>query len=74
MTQRSILVVLPLVVLAALWGCDNDTTNEIVGNGDGTGPVVTDKTCLGCHSSEDDLKAALGDEKVTLRIVSKADG
>ena len=32
MTQRSILVAFPLLIaLAVLWGCDNDTDNEVAG-------------------------------------------
>ena len=58
MTQRSILVALPLLVLAALWGCDNDTSNDVAGPPGGGG---TDKTCIGCHSSETELKAALAE-------------
>ena len=71
MMQRSILVVLPLLVLAALWGCDNDTSNEIT---DPPGGGTTDKTCIGCHSSEADLKAALGDKNVTIKVANKDDG
>jgi len=74
MTQRSILIVVPLlVVLAALWGCENDTSNDVAG-GPG-GPEPTDKTCMGCHGSEDELKAALGvDKEVTIRVANKDDG
>ena len=67
MMQRSILVVLPLLVLAALWGCDNDTSNNVVGPPAG-------KSCLGCHSSETQLKEALGVEKVVLAVPNKDDG
>ena len=70
MTQRSILVVLPLLALALVFlGCDNDTSNDIAGPGGGT-----EKTCLGCHSSEAALKDALGLAKVTLPIPNKDDG
>jgi len=68
---------LPLLVLAAfamllLWGCDHDTTN-------GTDPVdtgvVTDKTCLGCHSEKAELLLALGDEAGSKVLVpNKGDG
>jgi len=70
MTQRSILVVLPLLVLAAFWGCSNDTSNDVADDPGGT----TDKTCLGCHSSEDELKAALGGKDLAVRIANKDDG
>lgn len=69
MMQRSILVVLPLLALAiVLWGCDNDTSNDIAG------PGGTDKSCLGCHSSEASLKEALGLAKHTPRVPNKDDG
>jgi hypothetical protein len=73
MTQRSILVALPLLVaLAILWGCDNDTDNDVAGPPGGG----TDKTCIGCHSSEDELKAALGDEAkvAAIDVYNKDDG
>jgi len=72
MTQRSIMIVLPLMLLLAiLWGCENDTSNDVA---DGpSGPQPTDKTCLGCHSSEDALKEALGEE-VTLAVLKEEDG
>lgn len=79
MNQRAILLVAPLLlVLAVLWGCENDTSNDVAGDGGG-GPGTTDKTCLGCHSSEDELKAALGVAKsgqddVVIRVANKDDG
>lgn len=69
MTQRSILAALPLLVLAFLWGCENDTSNDVAGPGGGT-----DKSCIGCHSSEDALKEILGTEKVVVAIGNKDDG
>lgn len=69
MTQRSILAALPLLVLAVLWGCENDTSNDVAGPGGGT-----DKSCIGCHSSEDALKEILGTEKVVVAIGNKDDG
>ena len=72
MTQRSIMIVLPLtLLLAVLWGCDNDTSNDVTG-GPG-GPEPTDKTCLGCHSSEEALRGALGEE-VTVAVLKEEDG
>lgn len=69
MTQRSILVVMPLLALAILlWGCDNDTSNDVAG------PGGSDKSCLGCHSSEAALKEILGTEKVVVAIGNKDDG
>lgn len=66
MTQRSILVVLPLLVLAALWGCENDTSNDVAGG--------TDKSCIGCHSSEDALKEALAGKDLAIRVNKEEDG
>jgi len=70
MTLRATLVVVPLLVLAALWGCDNDTSNDV---GEGPGGGTTDKTCIGCHSSEDQLKEALGEQPV-IAVANKDDG
>ncbi|MCA1788617.1 MAG: hypothetical protein LC667_01835 [Thioalkalivibrio sp.] len=70
MTLRAILIVLPLLVLAAFWGCGNDTSNDITGPGGGG----TDKSCIGCHSSEEALKEILGTEKVVIAIGNKDDG
>jgi hypothetical protein len=62
---------LPLLSLALLWGCENDTSNDLAGPG---GPA-TDKTCLSCHSSEQELKDALGiDGKVRIATFDKEDG
>ncbi len=73
MKRYSILFALALVALFALWGCSNDTSNGPVEPGDG--PGATDKTCLGCHSSEDMLKAALGDTSGSMvPIGNKGDG
>lgn len=70
MTQRSLLFGLPLLAMAfAFWGCDNDTSNDIAGPGGGT-----EKSCLGCHSSEAALKEILGTEKVVLATGKKDDG
>lgn len=62
MKRLAILGVLPLLGLFLLWGCENDTSNELVGPGGN----AADKTCLGCHASETLLKEALGlDGKVS---------
>ena len=68
-----ILMALGLVAMLTLWGCSNDTSNEITDPGGGTQP--TDKTCLGCHSSEEMLKAALGDTSGSKVLIGdKGDG
>ena len=62
-----------LLVLAAFWlaGCEHDTSN---GPGD-PGEQLTDKTCLGCHESENELKLALGDtEGSKVGVPNKGDG
>ncbi len=56
-TLLSICVLL-LLALFGLWGCENDTTNDL--GGPGSSIQVTDMTCLGCHSSEALLKETLG--------------
>ena len=51
MNRLTLLALLPLACALALWGCDNNTDNDL------SGPVAKTGTCLGCHSSEIDLKA-----------------
>lgn len=73
MNRMAILALLPLAALLVLWGCDNDTSNDVAGPGGG--PVPTDMTCVGCHTSRAMIEDALGDEagaKVTLAL--KDDG
>jgi thiosulfate/3-mercaptopyruvate sulfurtransferase len=53
MPMRRLAILLSLVLL---WGCENDTSNQLAGPGDGD---AADKTCLGCHSSEAHLRDAL---------------
>ena len=73
MKKILVLMAMALVALFTLWGCSNDTSNEITDPGDG--PGVTDKTCLGCHSSEEMLKAALGDTSGSKVLIgNKGDG
>jgi len=61
MNRAFLIAVLPLLALLALAGCDNDTTNVV--DGPGSGLPATDKTCLGCHSSQEDLIASVGKEE-----------
>ncbi len=61
-----------LLALFCLWGCEHDTSNGPVRPGDGE---QTDLTCLGCHSSEEMLQAALGGEKGSkVPVPNKQDG
>ena len=70
MKRFIILPVLVLLALFALWGCDNDTSNGPVDP-----PEVSDKTCLGCHSSEEMLKASLSDTSGSKVLIgNKGDG
>jgi len=72
MKRSLVFSALALLALFALWGCDNDTSNGPV---DPDGPAATDKTCLGCHSSEEMLKAALGDTSGSKVLIgNKGDG
>ena len=73
MKRFIILPVLVLLALVALWGCENDTSNGPVDPGEA--PVVTDKTCLSCHSSEEMLKASLSDTSGSKVLIgNKGDG
>ncbi len=58
MKRFIILPILALLALFALWGCENDTSNGPVDPG--AGEIAPEKSCLGCHSSEELLKAAAG--------------
>ncbi|RKZ19936.1 hypothetical protein DRQ50_01060 [bacterium] len=57
MNRLTLLALLPLACVLALWGCDNNTENEL------SGPVAKTGTCLGCHASEDALKASVPPEE-----------
>ena len=49
--------ILPLLVLVLAWGCSGDRDEIIVEDGDNP-PTANTTTCLGCHSSETELKAS----------------
>jgi hypothetical protein len=58
-----ITALLPLVAMMALWGCTEESHDVVLPpDGGGGGPEEQVATCLGCHSSEAKLKAALGDK------------
>ncbi len=66
--------VLFLVPLFFLWGCENDTSNDGITGGGGSGEV-TEETCLGCHSSQEMLEASLGEtSKGSVVVALKDDG
>lgn len=63
MKQLITIGALVLLSLLVVWGCTENVGDPVGGDdpGDGTNPpVVTQNTCLGCHSSESNLKTALG--------------
>ena len=74
-TTISVLLLLPLFLLC---GCENDTSNDLGDGGDGGGgdPVGTDQTCIGCHSSRDNLELALAGkvEGSKVLVPNKGDG
>ena len=70
--RHFLIISILLLPLFFLWGCDNDTSNGDVGSG---GPVVTDQTCIGCHSSRENLEIALGDVAGSkVPVPNKGDG
>ena len=71
MIPFSILAV--LLVLCFLCGCENDTGNDL-GEGPGGGGTTTDMSCLGCHSSQEMLEEALGEEGAKVEVAIKSDG
>jgi hypothetical protein len=74
MNRLAVLLLVPLAAMFALWGCDNSTDNELTDPG-GDDVVVTDMTCVGCHTSRDMLEEALGDESGSMvEVAIKSDG
>lgn len=72
MNRLTILALVPLAALLVLWGCDNDTSNDVSGPGGGVAP--TDLTCVGCHTSREMLEDALGESGAKVEVAIKADG
>ena len=72
MNRAYLIAILPLLALLALWGCDNDTENVV--DGPGSGVPTTDKTCLGCHSSQEELEASADEEGSKFVRYTKDDG
>ena len=73
MRQFLTISVLLLVPLFFLGGCDNDTSNGDISGG---GPEGTDQTCIGCHSSRENLEIALGGKTEGSKVLvpNKGDG
>lgn len=72
MKLQTTTVLLLGLALVWLWGCDHDTSN---GPGE-PGDQLTDKTCLGCHESQEMLQTALGGKTSgsLVEVPHKADG
>lgn len=67
MNRLILLTLVPLAFMLVLWGCDNDTTNKV------SGPGATDKSCLGCHESEEMLKASMPEVSGSKVLVAHKD-
>lgn len=67
MKRPFLIAVLPLLAMLALWGCDNDTDDVV-------DVPTTDKTCLGCHSSQEELEASADEEGSKYTRYDKGDG
>jgi hypothetical protein len=50
----------PVLVLLMLWGCTENVGEPVIEPDDEPDIELTQNTCLGCHSSEKNLKDALG--------------
>jgi hypothetical protein len=78
MNRLLITTLLPLVAMLALWGCTEESHDIVLppDGGDNGGGEIEDKaTCLGCHSSEEMLKASLAKESGSKVLIGdKGDG
>jgi hypothetical protein len=72
MKKLVVLGALSLVLAVMFWGCsDDDSPTAPPVNP----PATATGTCLGCHSSESNLKASLGESAtVPIRLVAMDDG
>jgi len=66
MKRIFVCLALALVAVLAIWGCSNDTSNVV-------DPGGGDKSCLGCHSNKELLKAALGSTSGS-KVLTRAKG
>jgi mono/diheme cytochrome c family protein len=68
-------VLVMVVSMIVLWSCSRD---EPAVTAPDNGTVVTNTTCIGCHSSEQGLKAALGTVQTVSQqeppVIGAADG
>jgi hypothetical protein len=76
MNRLVLLVLVPLVAVLALAGCTEKSEDIVLPPAGGDGGTEQDKTtCLGCHSSEEMLKAALGSTSGSKVLIGdKGDG
>ena len=63
--------VVPLLVLVLVWGCSSDPSEPV---NETPPPVVNSVTCIGCHSSEAELKATLAGTKGNVVEIALAEG
>lgn len=74
MRVRGANVFVALFVLVFAWGCSDDAPEQIVDPGNDQ-PAFDVTTCIGCHSSEEALKAALGPtSQVEAATLAASDG
>jgi len=76
MNRILLMTLVPVVAMLALWGCTEESHDpyEPPGNG-GEVPEEDVATCLGCHSSEELLKASPGGESGSKGLIgNKGDG
>ena len=52
--------VLPVLALLLVWGCTENVGEPVPEPEDDSEIGLSQNTCLGCHASEDRLKAAVG--------------
>lgn len=53
--------VAPFLALLVLWGCSEKVGEPVLEPEEHEDVELSKNTCLGCHASEDKLKAAVGD-------------
>lgn len=77
MNRLMLTALLPLLAMLALWGCTEESHDpyEPDNGGGNTPPEEEVATCLGCHSSEEMLKASLAKESGSKVLIGdKGDG
>ena len=65
----------PFLALLVLWGCTENVGEPVQEPEEEPEVELSQNTCLGCHASEDRLKAALGDGgSYTIVAANSGDG